>query len=255
MSGAEHRVRGSTWPPERTIVLCATPRTGSTLACDVLTATHRLGYPKEPFTAAAIGPCADAWGVPRLEEDPERYVRAALTNGTTANGICAVKVMWEDAPRLAAATGRALPDVLDAFVEPVAILVTRRDRLGAAISQHRAEQTGEWSTAGSSARPAPGVPDLERVSELHERQHAGADGWRDLVLAAGRPWVEVVYEDVADEPTRIAAVAAGLVGVGLPGGPVRSATALQVQRDDWNEQVRADWVRATGGCRLGCPGG
>lgn len=252
MTGVERRVRGSTWPPRRTIVLCATPRTGSTLACDVLTATDRLGYPKEPFTAAAIAPCADAWGVPRLDEDPERYVRAALTDGTTANGICALKLMWEDAPRLAGATGRALPDVLDALVDPVAILVTRRDQLGAAISQHRAEQTGEWSAADGRARPEPGPPDLARVTELHERQHVGADGWRDLVLAAGRPWAEVVYEDVADQPARVAAVAAELVGLQLP-GPVRVATALRVQRDGWNEQVRAEWIRATGGCRLGCP--
>jgi len=195
---------------------------------------------------------------PTAEEVEACRRRVALpferANGTTDNGICAVKVMWEDAPRLAATTGRELVDVLEALVEPAAILVTRRDRLGAAISQHRAEQTGEWSTADSGDRPAPGAPDLARVSELHERQHAGADGWRDLVRAAGRPWVEVVYEDVADEPTRIAAVAAELVGVDLPES-VPLETALQVQRDGWNEQVRADWVRATGGCRRGCPGG
>lgn len=252
MNGVERRERGATWPPTRTLVLCATPRTGSTLACDVLTATHRLGYPKEPFTPAAIEPCADAWGVPRLDEDPDAYVRAALTNGTSANRICAVKLMWEDAPGLAAATGLDVPRVLDAFVEPVALLVTRRDRLGAAISQHRAEQTGEWSASGGRARAAPGAPDLARVSELHARQHAGADGWRELVLASGVPWAEVVYEDVAGEPTQIAAVAAELAGVELD-GPVHLETALQIQRDAWNDEVRAAWVRVTGGCRRGCP--
>lgn len=254
MSGAERRERGTTWPPKRTIVLCATPRTGSTLACDVLTGTGRLGFPKEPFAEVAIPACTEAWGVPALDEDPERYIRAAFTNATTPNGICAVKLMWDDVPRLTRATGRTGNDVLGCFVDPVAMLVTRRDCLGAAISQHRAEQTGEWSTAGDGGRPEPGAPDLARVSQLHDAQHDGADRWRALVLATDVAWAEVVYEDVADDPARIAAVAADLVSVELPGG-FDVATRLQVQRDDWNDEVRRAWVHATGGCEQGCPSG
>lgn len=251
MSAAERRERGTTWPPSRTIVLCATPRTGSTLACDVLAGTDRLGYPKEPFAEVAVPACAQAWGVPPLDRDPDRYVRAAFTNGTTPNGICSVKVMWDDVARLARAADRHEADVLDCFVDPVALLVTRRDRLGAAISQHRAEQTGEWSTAVGDGRPDPGAPDLDRVSRLHDAQHDGADRWRALVLATAVPWAEVVYEDVAGEPAAIASVAARLVGVDLDGVDVR--TRLRVQRDDWNDHVRHAWIEATGGCRRGCP--
>lgn len=251
MSGAERRVAGATWPPTRTVVLCATQRTGSTLACDVLTATDRLGYPKEPFAAAAIGPCARAWGVPTPDEDAPAYLRAALTNGTSPNGICAVKVMWEDIPTLAASLGRPIEDALAGLTDPVALLVTRRDRLAAAISQHRAEQTGEWSTAVADGRPAPGPPDLERVSELHRAQHDHADRWRDLVERSGVPWAEVVYEDVAGEPWRIAEVTAALVGVHL-GDEVAAETSLRVQRDAWNDEVRAVWIAATGGCPR-CP--
>lgn len=251
MSGAERRVAGATWPPSRTVLLCATQRTGSTLACDVLTATGRLGYPKEPFAAAAIGPCARAWGVPTPDEDPDVYLRAALTNGTSPNGICAVKVMWEDVPTLAATLGRPIDEALTALADPVALLVTRRDRLAAAISQHRAEQTGEWSTSTADGRPVPGPADLDRVSELHQAQHDHADGWRDLVDRSGVPSAEVVYEDVAGEPWRIAQAAASLLGVDL-GGPAPVETSLRVQRDAWNDEVRAAWVSATGGC-LRCP--
>lgn len=252
VTAAERRTAGSTWPPARTIVLCATPRTGSTLACDVLAGTEQLGYPKEPFAEVAVPACAEAWGVPTLEADPSRYLQAALTNGTTPNGICAVKLMWEDVARLARAADRHEADVLDCFVDPVALLVTRRDKLAAAISQHRAEQTGEWSSDDSSARPAPGVPDLDRVCALHDAQHDGVDRWRALVAGAAVPTAEVVYEDVAGEPGRIAAMAARLVGVQLE-GEVEVRTRLRVQRDDWNEQVRVRWVEATGGCDRGCP--
>lgn len=254
MTAAERRTAGSTWPPTRTIVLCATPRTGSTLACDVLAGTDRLGYPKEPFAAVAVPACADAWGVPSLDEDPDRYLRAALTNGTTPNGICSVKLMWEDVTRLARAVDRHDADVLDCFVDPVAVLVTRRDKVAAAISQHRAERTGEWSSAAASGRPEPGEPDLSRVSALHDAQHEGADRWRALVTGAAVPTAEVVYEDVAGEPGRIAAVAARLVGVQLDGEP-EVRTRLRIQRDDWNAQVRRSWVEATGGCARGCPAG
>jgi trehalose 2-sulfotransferase len=251
VSGAERRVAGTTWPPSRTIVLCATQRTGSTLACDVLTATDRLGYPKEPFAAAAIGPCARAWGVPPPDEDPGAYLRAAVTNGTSPNGICALKVMWEDVPTLAATLGRTADEALAALTDPVALLVTRRDRLAAAISQHRAEQTGEWSTSVADGRPEPGRPDLDRVSELHRTQHDHADRWHDLVCRSGIPSAEVVYEDVAGEPWRIAEAAASLLGVHLD-GPVPVETSLRVQRDAWNDEVRAAWVAATGGCPR-CP--
>ena len=252
MSAVERRTAGSTWPPTRTIVLCATPRTGSTLACDVLAGTERLGYPKEPFAAVAVPPCALAWGVPPLEEDPGRYLRAAFTNGTTPNAICAVKVMWEDVERLARATDRMAADVLECFIDPVALLVTRRDKLAAAISQHRAERTGEWSVSDGSGRPDPGGPDLGRVSELHDAQHEGAERWRSLVLGAGVPSAEVVYEDVADEPGRIATTAARLVGVELGELPP-ATTELRVQRDGWNREVRRSWAEQTGGCDRGCP--
>lgn len=252
MTAAERRNAGSTWPPKRTIVLCATPRTGSTLACDVIAGTGRLGYPKEPFAEVAVPACAEAWGVPTLEEDPAHYVRAAFTNGTTPNGICAVKVMWDDVGRVARAHGRHEADVLDCFVDPVAMLVTRRDKLGAAISQHRAEQTGEWSTDQSQEGPTPGEADLRRVSELHDAQHGGAERWHALVLATAIPWAEIAYEDVAADPARIAVVAAELVGVDLV-DPPEVQTRLRVQRDAWNDDVRRCWNEATGGCRLGCP--
>lgn len=254
MSGAERRAAGTTWPPRRTVVLCATPRTGSTLACDVLAGTEQLGYPKEPFAEVAVPACAEAWGVPTLDEEPERYLRAAFTNGTTPNGICAVKVMWEDVHRLAGAVDRHAADVLDCFVDPVALLVTRRDKLAAAISQHRAERTGEWSSADPGVRPEPGEPDLDRVSVLHDAQHDGAEQWRALVAAAAVPTAEVVYEEVAGDPGRIALVAARLVGVELDGGSA-VRTRLQVQRDDWNRDVRRRWEHLTGGCDRGCIAG
>lgn len=252
MTAAERRTAGTTWPPKRTIVLCATPRTGSTLACDVLAGTEQLGYPKEPFAAVAVPACARAWGVPSLDVDPPRYLRAAFTNGTSPNGICAVKLMWEDVARLARAGGRHAADVLGSFADPVALVVTRRDKLAAAISQHRAERTGEWSSAGPDGRVHPGQPDLDRVSELHDAQHEGAERWRELVLGAAVPTAEVVYEDVADDPGRIATVAARLVGMDLDREPV-VRTGLQVQRDDWNREVRRRWEERTGGCDRGCP--
>lgn len=252
MSAAERRTAGSTWPPARTIVLCATPRTGSTLACDVLAGTEQLGYPKEPFAEVAVPACAEAWGVAPLDDDPGAYLRAALTNGTTPNGICSVKLMWEDVARLARAADRHEADVLDCFVDPVALLVTRRDKLAAAISQHRAERTGEWSSDEVAGRADAGPPDLERVSVLHDAQHEGVDRWRALVAGAAVPTAEVVYEDVAGDPRRIAAVAARLVGVQLQ-GETALRTRLRVQRDDWNARARSGWVEATDGCTRGCP--
>jgi LPS sulfotransferase NodH len=113
---------------ERAYLVCATPRSGSTLLCELLKGTGVAGRPAEYFeTLRSTGfprqPRQYFQGVPEVQTllpevdpgTPERQFAwdAVLRAGTTPNGVFGAKVMWshlEDLwPRLG---GRALEDVL-----------------------------------------------------------------------------------------------------------------------------------------------
>ena len=109
--------------PERSYLVCATPRSGSTLLCDLLDQTGVAGHPEEYFEALrhsglprraarvlrsqparqhrrAAGLPRDARpgvDVPNQLWQPEsydRYLAWALEQGTTPNGVFGAKLMW-----------------------------------------------------------------------------------------------------------------------------------------------------------------
>ncbi len=245
---AERRRAGTTYPPLRSLVLCASPRTGSTLLCELLTGTDGLGYPKEPFAPASVAACSAAWGTPGPEEDPAAYLRAALRNGTSPDGTFSTKIMWDHVEGLRRWGGCAhATDVLSLFPHPHALVVSRRDKVAAAVSWVRAMETGAWSRAEGGTRPRPHDVDVDRISAAHRAQHAAEDGWRTLLAARPDvPVAEVSYEDVATDHEGALATAAHLLGREDPGRV--APPTLTVQRDDWTAEAAARWGEVTGGC-------
>ncbi|WCO68236.1 Stf0 family sulfotransferase [Iamia majanohamensis] len=244
----ELRRAGTTYPPSRSLVLCAAPRTGSTLLCELLTGTDVLGYPKEPFAPASLAACAEAWGTPEPDVDPGAYLRAALRNGTSPDGTFATKIMWEhldELRRWGARQSRA--EVLSLFPRPHALLVTRRDKVAAAVSWVRARSTGTWSRSPGGRNPRPPTLDLDGITAAHRAQHAAEESWRALLAELPTvPTATLVYEDVAADHAAAVATAAGLLGREVAGPPPRPT--LTMQRDRWTTEVVARWTAATGGC-------
>src|SRR6266576_2724987 len=108
--------------PTRCYLVCATPRSGSTLLCEGLEATGVAGRPREYFeelkeTGVPRRPREYFWGlrspdvlrlVPqdsqldrRSEQRPSwdrddyaRHLAASLEQGTTPNGVFGAKLMW-----------------------------------------------------------------------------------------------------------------------------------------------------------------
>ena len=182
--------------PTRSYLVCATPRSGSTLVCQALKATGVAGRPEEYFEALRQS------GRPRrpreyfegvndrsilghLEErdsgqDPEprsplwsrtaydRYLDWALEAGTTPNGVFGAKLMWgyfEDFVSLL----RNIPDHRDipladllpaVFPDVTFVRVVRANKVRQAVSLWKAVQTATWRQEDSSSRPAFGdVPE------------------------------------------------------------------------------------------------
>jgi LPS sulfotransferase NodH len=248
--------------PGRAYIVCATPRSGSTLLCELLTATGVAGRPEEhietlrragrrlepreyfdgvedPMLLALLGPPAPSVPDPApVAEQLEWLLRA----GSTANGVFGTKVMWEYFPDLqerlaelrelapldeAARLERLLGDVR--FVH-----VAREDRVAQAVSMWRALQTGSWRS-GSDDRCRPvysfeGIDHLVRRIERHEREWAAWFAAHDIEpLGLG-------YDEIAADPP--GAVRRVLALIGVAGEP----PAEPPLRRQAGEQS-AEWAR------------
>lgn len=172
--------------PMLSYLVCATPRSGSTLLCQELDKTGLAGHPQEYFEALRRS------GVPRRPHeyfDPDRhaniverlafremhegapkpnplwhpdtydqYLEWALREGTTDNGVFGAKVMWgylgDFADLLRGIDGmaaRSLPDLLSRVFPGLRyVQITRQDKVRQAVSLWKAVQTQAWRREAGS---------------------------------------------------------------------------------------------------------
>lgn len=176
--------------PQRSYLVCATPRSGSTLVCNALSETGVAGRPEEYFEALrhsgrprrpeeyflgvedqsirdhlgerAIGaeqpPRSPLWS--RAAYD--RYLEWAFEAGTTPNGIFGAKLMWgyfgefvsllRNVPAYRdVPLAELLPTV---FPELTFVRVVRANKVRQAVSLWKAVQTATWREDQASAKAA-----------------------------------------------------------------------------------------------------
>jgi LPS sulfotransferase NodH len=176
--------------PDRSYIVCATPRSGSTLVCHALEETGVAGRPEEYFEALRHS------GRPRRPEeyfvgveDPstpppggaraggpaptprsplwsraayDRYLEWAFEAGTTANGIFGAKLMWgyfgdfvsllRNVPAYREVPlAELLPTV---FPDLTFVRVVRANKVRQAVSLWKAVQTATWREDQASAKAA-----------------------------------------------------------------------------------------------------
>ena len=221
--------------PHHSYLICSTPRTGSSLLCDALTATGvagrpeeyfqfraRTGFPRRPqeyFEGAADAEIFDILGPrTRVEEDEARYDPSrferydgyldwALEAGTTPNGVFGAKVMWGYFNGFVTGLRWAVPGRQRLSVCELApsvfpnlryLSVTRRDKVRQAVSLWRALQTWSWS---SDQVPAVGTEHLvyshAAIAHLIRDIEAHEYEWRAYFRECGVEPLTIVYEDFA----------------------------------------------------------
>lgn len=238
--------------------VCATPRSGSTLVCEALTATGIAGRPAEYFEALRGTdlprqpheyfdlPDAELEALlPRVDQQPSAelacapgyldYVNWARAQGTTPNGVFAAKLMWgylgEFTARLRE-TGRYGGDdlsvLLAAFPGARFLRVVRLAKVEQAVSLWTAIQTQTWrhgvETAAIQGQPAyshRAIAHLIRYLTEHE------DQWSTCFARAGMLPHTILYEELIenwDETLRRALRVLELPGAGtiaLPEPPLQ----------------------------------
>jgi LPS sulfotransferase NodH len=165
---------------ERAFLVCATPRSGSTLVCQALKKTEVAGRPEEYFEALRhsgrprrpeeyfIGvddrSILDQLGERSVPDEPrprsplwsrtayDRYLEWAIETGTSPNGVFSAKLMWgyfgdfvsllRNVPRY---SDLPLADLLPAvFPDLTFIRVVRANKVRQAVSLWKAVQTATW---------------------------------------------------------------------------------------------------------------
>jgi LPS sulfotransferase NodH len=192
--------------PRRSYLVCATPRSGSTLLCESLLETGVAGRPREYFealkeTGLPRRPREYFWGLRSPEvirllphdatidhtaersatwsrEDYKQHLDWAMREGTTPNGIFAAKLMWgyfddflelmRGIPRFGGMGDGSLLNT--AFPDLQYVFISRSDKVRQAVSLWRALQTWKWRKEESAPEQEP-MPERMAVYSFDAIDH------------------------------------------------------------------------------------
>ncbi len=225
--------------PQSSYLICASPRSGSSLLAGVLRSSGVAGRPEEYFWRGDVPSWRERWGV---RTDAE-YLTAALEAGTTPNGVFGARIMWaylDDVAKLVARAtriaGEASAVLASAFPDLRIVLLRRRDRVAQAVSWAKAEQTGVWykgDTRGPQRLPS---FDADLIHRLLEAVEEAERGWSSFVNDAAVDTLELTYEELARDP-----IAAGWSVLGFLSVPT-TGIELQVQTQPQFDETNIEWI-------------
>lgn len=224
------------WPASdglRGYAVCAAPRSGTNVLCQLLASTGVLGRPLEYFNA----PGRRTWDIADYPDDPREQIAAVLRYGRTPNGVYGLKVFAFQADALGLPWAATLPDLR--FVH-----LRRRDMLGQALSWARADQTGAYRAAAAPQR-APGY-DPGLIEDRLRRVATEEARWRLFFARNGVTPLELFYEDVVRSPAGAVRAVADLVGAGETPAPDMARVSVRVQRDGLTDEWRARFLSERG---------
>jgi trehalose 2-sulfotransferase len=261
--------------PERSYLVCATPRSGSTLLCQLLDETGVAGHPEEYFEALrhsglprqpheyfdrdrhaniverlAFREMPDRPATPSelwVPETYDRYLAWALNQGTTPNGVFGAKLMWGylgDFAQLLRGidgmAGRPLPELLErVFPELSYVRITRRDKVRQAVSLWRAVQTQAWrQERGEASDGREPTFSFRAINYLVRQLTAHDASWDAYFLGLGQQPLKITYEDLAEAHEPVVRRVLRHIGVPAPPGLRVAAPRLTIQADELSER----WV-------------
>ena len=262
--------------PVLSYLVCATPRSGSTLLCRALDETDVAGHPEEYFEALSrsglprrpheyFDPARHANIVERLafREMPEgmakpnplwhpdtydQYLEWALSEGTTSNGVFGAKLMWgylgdfaELLRGIGGMAGRPLPDLLAAAFPGLRyIRITRENKVRQAVSLWKAVQTQAWKREEGDDEPRTEQPvfSFRAINYLVRQLTAHDASWDAYFLGLGYEPLRLTYEELAEGTGAAISRVLDHLGIPTPGVHIPTSPRLSVQADEVSEE----WV-------------
>jgi trehalose 2-sulfotransferase len=212
-------------------LICATPRTGSSLLCGLLESTGVAGRPESYFRRPDERSWAAHWGIIRSDGafSYADYVKEALAAGRTENGVFAARLMWGTLDEVTGKLKAVYPDASGgetgllnrAFGCTRFVYLRRDDVLRQAVSWLRAEQSNVWFETHQSGHQQPEQEprfDSGRINELVQLIGEHDAGWQEWFAAAGLLPYPVRYEDLDADPVGVTSDILDFLGLDLPPG-------------------------------------
>jgi trehalose 2-sulfotransferase len=252
-------------------LVCATPRSGSTLLCETLSGTGVAGNPLEFFEAVpetgvprrpldylvglddrealalverAPAPPAPPYSDLRGYAGYRQHLQQVRRAGTTPNGVFGAKIMWAHLEDL----GRQLRTIdLDALVDdvfdrPRFVWVRRMDKVRQAVSLWRAMQTQSWRAENE---PATGEPQYSYAALHHlvQRLSAHDAAWERFFAGRAADVLTLTYEDIASDLAAALHRTLDHIGVEPPPGTLDALPSMRRQADERSEAWAAAYTR------------
>jgi LPS sulfotransferase NodH len=237
-------------------IISATPRSGSTLLCDLLSATGVAGEPQSYYRREDIQDYARAWKA--LSPDAigdeafERtYLEAVRRAGAGETGVFGLRLMWSTVAELSARLSVIHPDSLDdaerfglAFGKPLYIHLSRRDKVAQAVSLLQARQSGLWHRAADGAErertapPAPLVYDPGHLASLVEELERDDAAWNNWFSRFRIEPLRLTYEGLAAEPKAMLAQVLSALGL-----DATIAASVGVRTAKLADEISLEWAR------------
>jgi len=208
-------------------LICGTPRTGSTLLCGLLRSTGIAGQPESYFRQADESDYAERWRTPREPDgsfDYLEFVRAAVTAGSSDNGVFAARIMWGTMDRI---TTRLRDAYVDHSATDLELLrrslgrtrfvnLCREDVVAQAVSWTRAEQTNYWQDADQAPVRSEPRFDFDAIHGFVRLIHEHESAWRTWFATLDIQPHLVLYEDLVADTSGITRSILEFFGLRLP---------------------------------------
>ena len=197
--------------PEKSLIICTLPRSGSYLLCDGLSQTGRLGLAAEYYSEENDLFYERLLG-PAKAKNYDIVFDTAMRIGMTDNGVFSVKILFHHLAEMKqrfTASGSYLDlspiEIIDRLLpDPHYVHLVRRDKLRQAISYHRAIASGIWWRFDErQSRQEVTLPQYDHAAIRHwlrvmEQWEAA---WPRLLQGLGRKVLTLYYDEVVDDYT------------------------------------------------------
>jgi trehalose 2-sulfotransferase len=233
-------------------IICGTPRSGSTLLCDLLAGSGVAGRPNSYYRPPSIADFAEEMGVPLAAGAAgfdRAYLAAVLKAGRGDTGVFALRLMWDAVAPLSERLDRLFPDLATdalrferAFGPVTYLYLSREDKVAQAVSRLKAEQTGLWHVAADgsdrerSGPPRSAVYDAERLSTFIAEVARDEAAWERWFSAQRIAPFRLTYDQLAADPRAVLArvlTALGLDAARAAGVAVRTSRMADAESLAW----------------------
>ena len=240
-------------------IICATPRSGTTLLCDLLADTGIAGRPDSFFGHQSI-----RWWAQYLDASvaewsgdcgfDQSYLTAVHQEGAGGTQVFGMRLMWENVDYLSKRLGVLYPglssdsDRFRAAFGPIRFLhLSREDKVAQAVSGIKAEQTGLWhvntdGTERERLKPEQAlVYDARALSKQVAEYESHDAAWVNWFAQQNIQPLRITYKALSSSPRSTVATVLSALGLDpAVAGTVEPRTARLADNEnrEWTTHFR-----------------